>query len=55
MQPIAAYYVMIANDVARSRAQRYQVVVSKPSLPARISTALTEFRRPPRPVGGSPA
>ena len=49
MQSIAAYYVIVANDIARnSQKPTYRVVVARPSLPARIAAGLTAFVRPIR-------
>ena len=47
MQSIAAYYVIVANDIARdSQKPRYRV--ARPSLPGRIGAALTAIARPVR-------
>ncbi|HEX5824062.1 MAG TPA: hypothetical protein VFY18_06330 [Candidatus Limnocylindrales bacterium] len=49
MQPIAAYYVYIADDLAReSRKTPYQVVAARSSLPRRIVAALSSVVRPIR-------
>ena len=49
MQSIAAYYVIVANDIARNNQKpTYRVVVARPSLPARIAAGLIAFARPIR-------
>ena len=55
MQSIAAYYVIVANDMARSRTPRYRVAVPRTNLSARIARALSAVARPLRASGGSPA
>jgi hypothetical protein len=56
MQSIAAYYVIVASDLAReSRTPRYEVVASRRSLRARLATALRTLVRPVRATASSPA
>ena len=56
MQSIAAYYVIVANDLAcEGQRPRYRVVVARPSLSARIGTALTALARPVRRSTSQPA
>jgi hypothetical protein len=56
MQTIAAYYVMIANDLARERSKpRYAIVPDRPSLSARIAAALAGRGRSVRPAASQPA
>ena len=51
MQTIAAYYVVISNDLARERSKpRYEVVPVRPSLSARIAAVLDRRSRPVRPA-----
>jgi hypothetical protein len=56
MQTIAAYYVLIANDLAGERRKpRYAVVPVRPSLSARIASALAGRGRSVRPAASQPA
>ena len=56
MQSIAAYYVIVANDLARqSQTPRYQVVASRPGVRARLATALSALVRPGRATASSAA
>jgi hypothetical protein len=56
MQTIAAYYVVIANDLARERSKpRYAVMPVRSSLSARIAAALAGRGRSIRPAASQPA
>ena len=56
MQPIAAYYVLVANDLAPEPGRReYQVVPVRPNLTARIAAALARRVRTVRPTTTQPA
>jgi hypothetical protein len=56
MQSVAAYYVLVANDLARERNKpRYEIVPVRPSLSARIAAALAGRGRPVRPAAAQPA
>ena len=56
MQPIAAYYVLVANDLAREpRERQYQVMPVRPNLTARIAAVLARRVRPVRPTASQPA
>ena len=56
MQSVAAFYVIVASDLAReSRAPHYQVAVSRRSLRARLATALSAVVRPVRATASSAA
>jgi hypothetical protein len=51
MQTIAAYYVVVANDLARDRSKpRYEVVPVRPRLSARIAAVLARRSRLVRPA-----
>ena len=56
MQSVAAYYVIVASDLAReSQTPRYQVAGSRRGLRARLATALSALVRPVRATASSPA
>ena len=56
MQSVAAYYVIVASDLAReSQTPRYQVAGGRRSLRARLATALSGLVRPVRATTYSPA
>lgn len=58
MQSIAAYYLIVANDLARdesARARRYDSIVPKRSILGRVADALTYLVRPARRAGSSAA
>ena len=56
MTPIAAYYVMVVNDLERERrAPRYDSIVPKTSLFARIVNALETLVSLGRPATTQPA
>ena len=56
MQSVAAYYVIVASDLAHeSQTRRYQVAGSRRSLRARLATALSALVRPVRATASSPA
>ena len=56
MQSVAAYYVIVASDLAReSQTPRYQVAGRRRSLRARLATALSALVRPVRVTASSPA
>ena len=56
MHPIAAYYVIVANDIAHdSRKRRYHVVAARPSLTGRVVAAVTTIPRLVRSVTSQPA
>jgi hypothetical protein len=55
MTPIAAYYVMVVTDLERERrSPRYDSIVPKPSLLARIARALETFVSLGRPATTQP-
>jgi len=56
MQTIAAYYVVIANEMAReSRQPKYRVVPTRPSRAGRLVAAVTALVRPAPGVTSQPA
>jgi hypothetical protein len=55
MQPIAAYYVLVANDLANEPRRHDRVVPVKPSLSARIAAVLARRTRPARRTASQPA
>jgi hypothetical protein len=55
MQPIAAYYVLVANDLANQPRRHDQVVPVRPSLSARIAAVLARRTRPARRAVSQPA
>jgi hypothetical protein len=56
MQSIAAYYVIVANDIAHdSQKRRYDVVAARPSLTGRVVATLTTLPRLVRSVTSQPA
>jgi len=50
MHPLAAYYVMIATEHENERRPRYESIVPRPSLAARIVAALEMLVRLGRPA-----
>jgi hypothetical protein len=48
IQPIAAYYVLVAHDQERQNRTHppYQVTVTRPSLAARVASAAASLVRP---------
>jgi len=56
MQTIAAYYVVIANEMAReARQPSYRVAPTRPRLAARFVAAVTSLVRPSPGVTSQPA
>ena len=55
MQPIAAYYVLVANDLANQPRRHDHVVPVRPSLSARIAAVLARRTRPARRAVSQPA
>lgn len=55
MQSIAAYYVIVANDLATRPRRHEQVVPVRPSLSARIAAVLARRTRPARHAASQPA
>jgi hypothetical protein len=55
MRSIAAYYVILANDLAREPRRDYQVVPVRPSLSARIAAVLAKRAKPTRRAASQPA
>jgi hypothetical protein len=54
MHPLAAYYVMIATEHENERRPRYESIVPRPSLAARIVSALETLVRLGRPATTQP-
>jgi hypothetical protein len=56
MQTIAAYYIVIAIEMAReARQPKYRVVPTRPRRAARFVAAVTSLVRPARGVTSQPA
>ena len=55
MQSIAAYYVIVANDLATRPRRHDQVGPVRPSLSARIAAVLARRTRPARRAVSQPA
>ncbi len=56
MQPLAAYYVFVANEEARNASRRpYRAVPTKKTGRSRVGSALSALVRPIRGAASSPA
>jgi len=55
MQPIAAYYVLVANDLANQPRRPDHVAPVRPTLSARIAAVLARRTRPARRAVSQPA
>ena len=55
MQTIAAYYVLVANDLANQPRRHDQIGPVRPSLSARIAAVLARRTRPARRAVSQPA
>jgi hypothetical protein len=56
MQSVAAYYVLVANELAnQAHPRRYQVEVSRPNPVARFASAVFGLVRPSQPAVTQPA